>query len=77
MRRTGFVTGIVAIVAIAASGALPAFARDDGPRFAQDRLDALVAQHAQANRYIASAGQTPQATRHAAASKEQRADGAF
>ncbi len=33
-----------------ASGA--AHARDDGPRFAQDRLDALVAHHAQASRHI-------------------------
>ncbi|MDR5738324.1 MULTISPECIES: hypothetical protein [unclassified Caballeronia] len=43
--------GILLIVC--ASTAAVAYARDDGPRFAQDRLDALVAQHAQANRHIA------------------------
>jgi hypothetical protein len=52
MRRTPFAT---VIVLTAATLAAPAFARDDGPRFAQDRLDALVAQHKEANRYIAQA----------------------
>ncbi|KMZ11773.1 hypothetical protein BHUM_04286 [Candidatus Burkholderia humilis] len=64
MKRTGFAV----IVAIAANVATPVFARDDGPRFVQDRLDALVAQHAQANRHIAQSGQD---VRHAAASKDQ------
>jgi hypothetical protein len=72
----GFATGLVAIVAIVASSAQPAFARDDGPRFAHDRLDALVAQHAEANRYIANGAQTGQNARHAAASEDQRKDDA-
>jgi hypothetical protein len=57
MRTTHFAT-VLAIVAslIAAS----AFARDDGPRFANDRLDALVAQHAEANRHIASKAPRPE-----------------
>ncbi|WP_244815960.1 hypothetical protein [Caballeronia sp. Lep1P3] len=39
----------------AASMAATAHARDDGPRFAKDRLDALVAHHAEASRHIARA----------------------
>ncbi|WP_250490049.1 MULTISPECIES: hypothetical protein [unclassified Caballeronia] len=50
MKRTPFAT---VIVLAAATLAAPAFARDDGPRFAQDRLDALVAQHKEASRHIA------------------------
>ncbi|SAK62868.1 hypothetical protein AWB77_02215 [Caballeronia fortuita] len=50
MKRTPFAT---IIVLAAATLAAPAFAREDGPRFAQDRLDALVAQHKEASRYIA------------------------
>ncbi|GJH17762.1 MULTISPECIES: hypothetical protein [Caballeronia] len=50
MKRTPFAT---VIVLAAATLAAPAFARDDGPRFAQDRLDELVAQHKEANRHIA------------------------
>ncbi|MDR5878115.1 hypothetical protein [Caballeronia sp. LZ032] len=46
---------IVASVMLAIPGA-SAFARDDGPRLAQDRLDALVAQHREAARNI---GRTP------------------
>ncbi|SAL32515.1 hypothetical protein AWB72_02922 [Caballeronia concitans] len=47
----------------AAFGAANAHARDDGPRFAQDRLDALVAQHAEASRHIArSSSDTPPAS---------------
>ncbi|MDR5779513.1 hypothetical protein QCE63_08740 [Caballeronia sp. LZ065] len=46
---------IVASVMLAIPGA-SAFARDDGPRLAQDRLDALVAQHRDAARHV---GQTP------------------
>ncbi|GGD50767.1 hypothetical protein GCM10010985_00590 [Caballeronia grimmiae] len=41
------------LLVAAASTAVVAHARDDGPRFAQDRLDALVAQHAEAKRHIA------------------------
>lgn len=52
MKRTPFAT---VIVLAAATLAAPAFARDDGPRFAQDRLDALVAQHKEASRHIAQA----------------------
>lgn len=40
-------------LAATALSAAPAFARDDGPRFAQDLLDALVAQHAAASQSIA------------------------
>jgi hypothetical protein len=54
MRRTPF-AGV--IVLTAATLAAPAFARDDGPRFARDRLDALVAEHQEANRYIAQTGE--------------------
>ena len=50
MTRTPFAT---IIVLTAATLAAPAFASDDGPRFAQDRLDALVAQHKEASRHIA------------------------
>ncbi|MDR5757207.1 hypothetical protein [Caballeronia sp. LZ035] len=46
---------IAASVMLAIPGA-SAFARDDGPRLAQDRLDTLVAQHREAARHI---GQTP------------------
>ncbi|WP_061127563.1 hypothetical protein [Caballeronia catudaia] len=56
MRRTPFA---VIIVLTAATFAAPVLARDDGPRFAQDRLDALVAQHEEASRHIAH-GQAPQ-----------------
>ncbi|SAK98193.1 hypothetical protein AWB79_07569 [Caballeronia hypogeia] len=52
MKRTPFAT---LIFCIAATLTAPAFARDDGPRFAQDRLDALVAQHKEASRHIAQA----------------------
>jgi hypothetical protein len=58
MRRTPFA---IVIVLAAATFAAPVLARDDGPRFAQDRLDALVAQHAEASRHIAQGqGQAPQ-----------------
>jgi hypothetical protein len=40
------------LLTFASSFAAPAFARDDGPRFASDLLDTLVAQHADASRYI-------------------------
>jgi hypothetical protein len=70
MKRTGFATVLVAAVTVTASVSTPAFARDDGPRFVQDRLDALVAQHAQANRHIA------RDAHHAAASKGQHRDDA-
>lgn len=65
MKRTPFATVmLVTAAALAASAAsvTPAFARDDGPRFAQDRLDALVAQHKEASRHIA---QTPSQEKHA------------
>ena len=52
MKTTRFAT-VLAVAALTI--AAPALARDDGPRFAQDRLDALVAQHAEANRHIAHA----------------------
>ncbi|BCQ23382.1 hypothetical protein NK8_15110 [Caballeronia sp. NK8] len=52
MKRTPIAT---IIVLTAATLAAPAFARDEGPRFAQDRLDALVAQHKEAARNIAEA----------------------
>jgi hypothetical protein len=64
MRRTPFA---IALVIVAATLAAPAFARDDGPRFARDRLDALVAQHQEANRHIAQG----QATEQRAQSKAQ------
>ncbi|SAL87544.1 hypothetical protein AWB74_08161 [Caballeronia arvi] len=58
MRRTPFA---IVIVLTAATFAAPVLARDDGPRFAQDRLDALVAQHKEASRHIAQEqGQAPQ-----------------
>ncbi|SAL02623.1 hypothetical protein AWB80_08402 [Caballeronia pedi] len=67
MRRTPFAT---IIVFTAATLAAPAFARDEGPRFAQDRLDALVAQHKEAARNIAEAParqtQAQQDTQHGA-----------
>ena len=57
MRRTPF--AILAV--LTATLATPVFARDDGPRFAQDRLDTLVAQHKEASRHIAQEqGQAPQ-----------------
>ncbi|WP_050454182.1 hypothetical protein [Candidatus Burkholderia verschuerenii] len=59
-------------VFIGATFAAPAFAHDDGPRSAQDRLDTLVAQHAQANRHIAQTGQLETAQ----ASKTQAPDDA-
>ncbi|WP_236572650.1 hypothetical protein [Burkholderia sp. 8Y] len=43
------------LIAGATLASAAAHARDDGPRFAQDRLDALVAHHAEANRHIARA----------------------
>jgi hypothetical protein len=68
MKTKGFAT----VFAVAAfTIAAPAFARDDGPRFAQDRLDALVAQHAEASRFIAHADRgTP---REASASSARKA----
>jgi hypothetical protein len=42
------------LAAIAASLCTPAFALDQGPRFAPDLLDALVAQHAAAAANIAA-----------------------
>ncbi|MDR5793110.1 hypothetical protein QCE49_06945 [Caballeronia sp. LZ008] len=65
MKRTPFAT---VIVLAAATLAAPAFARDDGPRFAQDRLDALVAQHKEASRHIAQ----PSAPAEHAQSNTQR-----
>ncbi|WP_061160408.1 hypothetical protein [Caballeronia temeraria] len=65
MRRTPFAT---VIVLAAATLAAPAFARDDGPRFAQDRLDALVAQHKEASRHIA---QVPSREHNAQAKAQQ------
>jgi hypothetical protein len=32
----------------------PVSAREEGPRFANDRLDAIVTQHREASRFIAS-----------------------
>jgi hypothetical protein len=55
MKRTPFATIVFVTAATLAASAAPAFASDDGPRFAQDRLDALVAQHKEASRYIAQA----------------------
>ncbi|WP_250513195.1 hypothetical protein [Caballeronia sp. INDeC2] len=66
MKRTPFAT---VIVLAAATLAAPAFARDDGPRFAQDRLDALVAQHKEANRHIA---QAPSQEQRAQSKAQQR-----
>ncbi|WP_248319882.1 MULTISPECIES: hypothetical protein [unclassified Caballeronia] len=43
----------IALIAGAMLASATAHARDDGPRFAQDRLDALVAHHAEASRHIA------------------------
>ncbi|SAK76460.1 hypothetical protein AWB81_03652 [Caballeronia arationis] len=43
----------VSLLAMTSSFAAPAFARDDGPRFASDLLDTHVAQHAEAARHIA------------------------
>lgn len=45
----------VIVTAALAVSATSAFARDDGPRFAQERLDTLVAQHKEASRHIAQA----------------------
>ncbi|WP_087050127.1 hypothetical protein [Caballeronia ptereochthonis] len=55
MKKTPFATALVIAAATLAASATSAFARDDGPRFAQDRLDALVAQHKEASRHIAQA----------------------
>ncbi|SAL72140.1 hypothetical protein AWB70_07485 [Caballeronia cordobensis] len=59
MKRTPF--AIVAV--LTATLATPVFARDDGPRFAQDRLDTLVAQHKEASRHIAQGHAQAQAQR--------------
>ena len=67
MTRTPFAT---IIVLTAATLAAPAFARDDGPRFAQDRLDALVAQHREASQHIA---QTPSQDKRAHLKTQQGA----
>jgi hypothetical protein len=50
-----FAAGLLVTAATLSVSAAPAFARDDGPRLAQDRLDALVAQHQEANRRLARA----------------------
>jgi hypothetical protein len=69
MRRTLFATVcVVAACTLSAS----AFARDDGPRFVQDRLDALVAQHAEASLHIAQAKEAQHDARSAATSKTRR-----
>jgi hypothetical protein len=49
------------LLVLASSIAIPAFALDRGPRFAADRLDKLVAQHAEAARHLASATPAPAA----------------
>ncbi|WP_321801795.1 hypothetical protein [Caballeronia sp. J97] len=66
MKRTPFAT---VLVIAAATLAAPAFAREDGPRFAQDRLDALVAQHREASRHIA---QGPAQEKQAQSKAQQR-----
>ncbi|BAN23249.1 hypothetical protein [Caballeronia insecticola] len=68
MRRTHFATVIV--TAALAVSATSVFARDDGPRFAQDRLDAIVAQHQEASRHIA---QTPSQEKRAQHKTQQGA----
>ncbi len=52
MKRTRFAT---VFLVMSAALAAQAFARDDGPRFVQDELDALVVHHAEANWHIAGA----------------------
>jgi hypothetical protein len=70
MKRTPFATIVLVTAATLAASAAPAFASDDGPRFAQDRLDALVAQHKEASRHIAQAPAPAQEKR--AQAKTQR-----
>jgi len=60
-------------LAATALSAAPAFARDDGPRFAQDLLDALVAQHAAASQSIAGHAAKASPTRAEEASAPPRA----
>lgn len=52
--NTKRLTAIV-LIAGATLASATAHARDDGPRFAQDRLDALVAHHAETEKHIARA----------------------
>jgi hypothetical protein len=52
MKNKHFATGLFMAAACMTT---VASARDEGPRFAQDRLDALVAHHAEASRHIARA----------------------
>lgn len=62
---------VVSLLALATMLAAPAFARDDGPRFASDRLDALVAQHAEAARRIADRHSAPAPTATSATATPQ------
>jgi hypothetical protein len=52
MKTKRVVSGMFLLATLCAASA---FAHDRGPRFAQDRLDTLVAQHAESNRHIAAA----------------------
>lgn len=58
MKSKPFGAALIVASAMLAMLSIPgasAFARDDGPRLAQDRLDALVAQHREAARNIGGA----------------------
>ena len=58
MKSKPFGAALIAASAMLSMLLIPggsAFARDDGPRLAQDRLDTLVAQHREAARNIGGA----------------------